>query len=76
MDQEPTIPDNLVCRDDLLVAEANSIMKVIEDLNGQIATAVMQRRRLEVVLSAIEASLNTENATVDAEESSNIVKFS
>ena len=58
MDQEPTIPDNLVCRDDLLVAEANSIMKVIEDLNGQIATAVMQRRRLEVVLSAIEASLN------------------
>lgn len=58
MDQEPAIPDNLVCRDDLLVAEANSIMKVIEDLNGQIATAVMQRRRLEVVLSAIEASLN------------------
>ena len=58
MDQEPTIPDNLVCRDDLLVAEANSIMKVIEDLNGQIATAVMQRRRIEVVLSAIEASLN------------------
>lgn len=58
MDQEPTISDNLVCRDDLLVAEANSIMKVIEDLNGQIATAVMQRRRLEVVLGAIEASLN------------------
>jgi|694.fasta_scaffold11575_13 hypothetical protein len=58
MDNEPTIPEGLVHRDDLLVAEANSIMKVIEDLNGQIATAVMQRRRLEVVLSAIEASLN------------------
>jgi hypothetical protein len=72
MDQEPTIPDNLVCRDDLLVAEANSIMKVIEDLNGQIATAVMQRRRLEVVLSAIEASLNAP-PILDVEEP---IKFS
>ena len=67
MDQEPAIPDNLVCRDDLLVAEANSIMKVIEDLNGQIATAVMQRRRLEVVLSAIEDSLNAP-PNLDVEE--------
>lgn len=72
MDQEPNAPDNLVCRDDLLVAEANSIMKVIEDLNGQIATAVMQRRRLEVVLSAIEASLNAPPIP-DAEEP---IKFS
>jgi len=72
MDQEPAIPDNLVCRDDLLVAEANSIMKVIEDLNGQIATAVMQRRRLEVVLSAIEASLNAP-PILDVEEP---IKFS
>jgi hypothetical protein len=69
---EPTIPDELVHRDDLLVVEANSIIKVIEDLNGQIATAVMQRRRLEVVLSAIEAALNGQ----PSEDEANIVEFS
>jgi len=68
---ELVIPEGLVHRDDLLVAEANSIIKVIEDLNGQIATAVMQRRRLEVVLSAIEASLN---APPDQEQNS--IEFS
>lgn len=72
MDNEPTIPEGLIHRDDLLVAEANSIMKVIEDLNGQIATAVMQRRRLEVVLSAIEASLNAP----EPEQVQNVIEFS
>ena len=71
MSDELVIPEGLVHRDDLLVAEANSIIKVIEDLNGQIATAVMQRRRLEVVLSAIEASLN---APPDQEQNS--IEFS
>jgi len=71
MDNEPTIPEGLVHRDDLLVVEANSIMKVIEDLNGQIATAVMQRRRLEVVLSAIEASLNA-----PPDQGQNVIPFS
>jgi hypothetical protein len=68
---ELVIPEGLVHRDDLLVAEANSIIKVIEDLNGQIATAVMQRRRLEVVLSAIEASLNA-----PPDQGQNIIEFS
>lgn len=72
MDNEPIIPEGLIHRDDLLVAEANSIMKVIEDLNGQIATAVMQRRRLEVVLSAIEASLNAP----EPEQVQNVIEFS
>jgi hypothetical protein len=72
MDNEPTIPEGLIHRDDLLVAEANSIMKVIEDLNGQIATAVMQRRRLEVVLSAIEASLNAP----EPEQEQNVIELS
>ncbi len=72
MDNEPTIPEGLIHRDDLLVAEANSIIKVIEDLNGQIATAVMQRRRLEVVLSAIEASLNAP----EPEQEQNVIELS
>ncbi len=72
MDNEPTIPEGLIHRDDRLVAEANSIMKVIEDLNGQIATAVMQRRGLEVVLSAIEASLNAP----EPEQEQNVIELS
>lgn len=71
MSDELVIPEGLVHRDDLLVAEANSIIKVIEDLNGQIATAVMQRRRLEVVLSAIEASLNA-----PPDQGQNTIEFS
>ena len=66
MDPKLTVPDVNATREELLLSEANSIIKVIGDLNQQIATAVRQRNRLEVVLSAIEASLEQYQPGADA----------
>jgi hypothetical protein len=66
MNPKLTVPAVNATRKELLLSEANSIIKVIGDLNQQIATAVSQRNRLEVVLSAIEASLEQYQPDADA----------